>query len=317
MQFVFVQWISAATVNASYALMMGVLAAQLWLRDTEDSSYQQVYKKLHAAMGTGLVTGVAATLLSLWQASATMADLPLVESGPSLWVTFANTSYAHFGLVSLLILALGCGLHFVLRRYDQSSLHRWAVLGILMAFAICRVATGHAAENGLFGAATALELIHVLSMALWVGSVIVAAWIVIPPSSRTVLPSSIGPYLKSLSRSATVALAAVLATGIYNAIRVLNKPAELGATEYGWVLTTKLCFVGIAIALGAWNRFSGFPALDAAAAKPATEQKALRVITSILRAESIALLIVLLAAAVLTANAPPASNDPRETSTQK
>ena len=131
------------------------------------------------------------------------------------------------------------------------------------------------------------------------------------------MPSSIGPYLKSLSSSATVALAAVLATGIYNAIRVLNKPAELGTTEYGWVLTTKLCFVGIAIALGAWNRFSGFPAVEAAAAQPATEQNALRVITSILRAESIALVIVLFAAIVLTANAPPASNDASETSAQR
>ena len=181
MQFVFVQWVSAVMVNASYALMMGVLAAQLWLRDTEDGGYQNVHKRLHAAMGIGLVTGLAATLTSLWQASATMADVPLLQSGPTLWVMFADTSYGHFGLVSLLILVLGGVLHFVLRRFDQSSLHRWAVLGVLVGFAICRVATGHAAENEHLGVAAAAELIHVLSMALWFGSVIVAAWIVIPP----------------------------------------------------------------------------------------------------------------------------------------
>ena len=304
-------------VNASYALMMGVLAAQLWLRDTEDSDYQKVHEKLHAAMSIGLVTGLATTLLSLWQASATMADVPLLQSGPSLWVMFANTSYGHFGLLSLLILALGGVMQFVLRRFDQSSLHRCAVLGVLVAFAICRVGTGHAAENGLLGVATAAELIHVLSMALWFGSVIVAAWIVIPTSAKTARPSSIALYLKSLSSWATVALAAVLATGIYNAVRVLNQPAELGTTMYGWVLTTKLCLVGIAIALGALNRFSGFPAVEAAATQPAIEQNALRVITSILRAESIVLVIVLLAAAVLTANAPPVSYDASKTSTQQ
>lgn len=317
MQFVFVQWISVAMVNASYALMMGVLAAQLWLRDTEDSDYQKVHEKLHAAMGIGLLTGLAATLLSLWQASATMADVPVLQSGPTLWVMFADTSYGHFGLVSLLILVLGGVLHFVLQRYGQSSLHHWAVVGVLLAFAICRVATGHAAENGLFSVAAMAELIHVLSMALWFGSVIVAAWIVIPTTTRTAIPSCIASYFKSLSSSATVALAGVLATGVYNAVRVLNQPAELGTTEYGWVLTTKLCFVGIAIALGAWNRFSGFPAVEAAATEPAIEQNALRLITSILRTESIALMIVLLAAVVLTANAPPASNDASETSSQK
>ena len=317
MQFVFVQWFSTAMVNASYALVMGVLAAQLWLRRTDHGKHHCIHEKLHAAMDVGLVVAFAATLILLWQTSATMADVPLLESGPSLWVIFADTSFGKFGLVSLLILALGGVLHFALRHIDQSSLYHSAILGVLLAFAICRIATGHAAENGLFGVATAVELIHVLSMALWFGSVIVAAWIVIPTSAMTALPGGIAPYLKSLSSWATVSLAVVLATGIYNAIRVLNKPAELGTTEYGWVLTTKLCFVGIAIALGAWNRFSGFPAVEAAAAESATKQTKLNVIASILRAESIALMIVLLAAAVLTANAPPASNGASETSTLK
>ena len=308
MQLAFVQWVSTAMGNASYALMLGVLAAQLWLRHTGNGEHQRVHEKLHAAMGIGLVAGLAATLVSLWQASATMADVPLRESGPSLWAMFANTSYGRFGLASLLVLIVGCVLHFARRRGGHSSPHRTAVLGILVAFALCRVVTGHAAENGLFGVATVAELIHVLSMALWFGSVIVAAWIVIPTSARAAAPGAIAPYLTSLSSWATGALAAVLATGLYNAFRVLNHPAELGSTEYGWVLTTKLCFVGIAIALGGWNRFIGFPAVFAAAAELNTEKTKLHTITSVLRAESIALLIVLFAAAVLTANAPPTSN---------
>ena len=153
--------------------------------------------------------------------------------------------------------------------------------------------------------ATVAELIHVLSMALWSGSVIVAAWIVIPTRARAAPQCSIAPYLTSLSNWATGALAAVLGTGVYNAFRVLSQPAELVSTEYGWVLTTKLCFVGIAIALGGWNRFIGFPAVLAAAAEPDTEKTKLHVIASVLRAESIALLIVLFAAGVLTASAPP------------
>ena len=259
-------------------------------------------------MGIGLVGGLAATLLSLWQASAAMADVALLESGPSLWVMFANTSYGRFGLASVLVLMVGAVLHFVQRLHRQSSAHRAALWGLLLAFAMCRVAIGHAAENGLFGVAAAAELIHVLSMALWSGAVIVAAWVVLPTIERVAAPDSITPYLTSLSGWATGALAAVLATGLYNAFRVLNQPAELGSTEYGWVLTTKLCIVGIAIALGGWNRFIGFPAVLAAVTEPDTRKNNLHAITRVLRVESIALLIVLLAAAVLTASAPPSSN---------
>ncbi len=259
-------------------------------------------------MGIGLVGGLAATLVSLWQASAAMADVPLLESGPSLWVMFANTAYGHFGLASVLVLMVGTALHYGRQRHWQGPAHRAALLGLLIAFAMCRVATGHAAENGLIGVVPAVELIHVLSMALWSGAVIVAAWVVLPTIGRLAVPGNNAPYLTSLSIWATGALAAVLATGLYNVFRVLNQPAELGSTEYGWVLTTKLCLVGVATALGAWNRFIGFPAAIAAVAGPDTGKNHLHAIMWVLRVESIALLIVLLAAAALTASAPPSSS---------
>lgn len=308
MQLSTVQLVATVVVNASYALMMGVLAAQLWSRHMGEGQRQGVQEKLRSAMGVGLVAGFAATLLSLWQASAAMADVPLLESGPSLWVMFANTSYGRYGLASVLVLIVGAVLHFATRLHRQSSAHRAAFWGLLLAFAVCRVATGHAAENGLLGVATAAELIHVLSMASWFGAVIVAAWIVLPAIGRVAAPGSIAPYLTSLSSWATGALAAVLATGLYNAFRVLNQLAELGSTEYGWVLTTKLCLVGIAIALGGWNRFIGFPAVLAGVDESDSKKNNLREITWVLRVESFALLMVLLAAAVLTGNAPPSSN---------
>ena len=308
MQLSTVQLVATVVGNASYALMMGVLVAQRWSGGMGAGLRQRVQKKLGSAMGVGLIAGLAATLLSLWQASATMADVPLLESGPNLWGMFVNTSYGRFGLASVLVLTVGVVLHFARRLAWQSSAHRTALLGLLLAFAMCRVATGHAAENGFLGVATAVELIHVLSMALWSGAVIVAPWAVLPIIGRVAEPGSVAPYLTSLSSWATGALAAVMATGLYNAFRVLNQPAELGSTEYGWVLTTKLCFVGIAIALGGWNRFIGFPAVLTAVGELDGKKNDLHEITRVLRAESVALLIVLLAAAILTASAPPSSN---------
>ena len=307
MQLSFVQSVSTTMVNASYALIVGVLAAQQWLRWAGDGEHPEVRENLQAATGTGLVAAAGATLLSLWQASATMADVPLLESGPSLWALFASTYYGRFGLALLTILIVGAVSHFGLRRRRQGVAYHAVILCLLVAFAICRVATGHAAENDLVSVAAAVELAHVLSMALWFGSVMVAAWMVLPSVGSIAPPTRITPYLASLSSWATGALAVVIATGVYNTVRVLNQPAELIGSEYGWVLTIKLCFVGTAIVLGAWNRFIEFPAAFAVATDPDAAKNKLHRIMSILRAESIALLVVVFAAAVLTANAPPAS----------
>ena len=234
-----------------------------------------------------------------------MADVPLLQSGPSLWVMFAGTSYGQFGLASLGILGIGAVVHFGLRRRLQTFTYRMVILCVLMLFAVCRVATGHASENGLVSVATAVEFVHLQAMALWLGSVLVGAWVVVPHLARNQAPSGTQGYLSALSSWATVALAGVLTTGLYNAFRVLNAPSELFGTEYGWVLTTKLCFVAIAIALGGWNRFVGFPRVLGAA--PVSVDVSLRSITTVLRVESIALLIVVVAAGVLTASAPPTS----------
>ena len=305
MQLSLFQVVATASVNVSYALTVGAMAASLWLGKIEETKRLAIQTNLAFATGVGFLGAIVATLMSLWQASATMADVPLLQSGPSLWGMFATTSYGEFGLASLGILVIGAAIHFGLRRRLQVGTYRTAVLCVLGLFAACRIATGHASENGLVSVATAVELVHSLSMALWLGSVLVAAWVVLPTFARLKMAAPMPTYLAALSSWATVALAGVLSTGLYNAFRVLNAPTELVSTEYGWVLTTKLCFVGIAIALGGWNRFVGFPRTLQAAQAPIDWK--LRAITVVLRVESIALLIVVLAAAVLTASAPPTS----------
>jgi putative copper resistance protein D len=294
-----------ALVNASFALLVGTLVAQRWQAQSGGGCGNEVSGMLHDAMRSGFVVGAGATLLSLWQVSATIADVSLLESGPGLWVLFVRTSYGVLGVASFLTLGVGGVLSFALRRHSQDTAYQALISGLLLAFAVCRVAMGHAAEDGLLSVSATIELVHLLATASWAGSVAAAAWVVLPGIAGTAPAARIEGYLFALSRWATGALAAVLATGVYNAYRVLNTPAELIQSDYGWVLTTKLCFVGIAVALGAWNRFIGFPAALAGETMVETKKNTLQSITRVLRFESIALLIVLLAAAVLTASAPP------------
>jgi copper resistance protein D len=115
----------------------------------------------------------------------------------------------------------------------------------------------------------------------------------------------VADYLKSLSNWAAVALTAILATGVYNSYRVLGSVRDLIESDYGHVLVFKLCFVLVGIALGAVNRFYGLPAILSLAATQMNARHALLRVIRILRIESIALLLVTVAAGLLTSSAPP------------
>ena len=108
-----------------------------------------------------------------------------------------------------------------------------------------------------------------------------------------------------MSDWATVALVGILATKTYNAYRVLGSPRQLIEVGCGQVLTFKLCLVFIAIALGGFNKFVGLPASLSVGESAAKAHRGLRTVIAALRIESIALLLVLMAAAVLTSSAPP------------
>lgn len=72
------------------------------------------------------------------------------------------------------------------------------------------------------------------------------------------------------------------------------------------MLAIKLCLVAVAVGLGAFNRFVGFPAVTIAITADSANAQAMQHLIFVLRLESDVLLGVLMAAAVLTNTAPPA-----------
>ena len=293
-------------LNASFATMVGILAARFWLDRDGHPWKQTTLERLSMAMGVAIVVGGVATLLSLWQAAATMGDVPLAQAGPALWANFVTTRYGEAGLVSLVLLTVGGLMHFPGALPQRGIGYDAGMTCLVVLYALCRVSIGHATENGPVSIAVGIELTHLLLMALWVGSVVVSGWLVLPNApSAGPAKSSVTPYLASLSSWASFALAGILATGVYNAFRVLKTPGDLLDTSYGWVLTTKLCFIVIAIGLGGWNRFFGFPAVEASRGPTQLASRRMRPVIAVLRVESVALLVALAAAAVLTGSEPP------------
>jgi putative copper resistance protein D len=298
---------ATALVNISLAGMVGVLASRFWLMKATAQSGEQVIKRLSLAMTVGLFACVIATALSLWSEAAVMGDSPWLDAGTAFFKMLAGTHYGHAGLAALSILLLALVAHWRLdrRRADMGTIGIMAALVLLLAAA--RVSSGHAYENGPLSVAVCVEFLHLLLMSLWAGSVFVAGWVVLPcvAANKSNPDEGRTAYLTTLSDWSTAALVGIIATGAYNTYRVLGGPRDLIAGDYGHILLFKLFFVLVAIALGGFNRFHGLPVALSPKGTPTEKQRGLGAVIAILRIESIVLLLVLMAAAILTTSAPP------------
>ena len=290
---------ATALINISFAWVVGVLTSRLWLMNQTAGWQMTVDKRLSTAMLAGLLVCMTGIFLSLWTESAVMGDVAWLEAGPAFAQMLASTHYGHAGAAALAFLAIALLVHWF-RRGEAPSMTYLSILSVLLFFtAAARVTIGHAYENGPFSIAVAVEWLHLVVMALWAGIVFVAGWLVLPRvlAGNSTPTNEVATYLTSMSNWAGGALAGILATGAYNAYRVLGSPSQLIEVDYGQVLTFKLCLVVIAVALGGFNKFVGLSG--------ATSQRGLRTVITVLRIESVVLLLVLMAAAVLTSSAPP------------
>lgn len=291
---------ATALTNASFAWVVGVLASRFWLLNPATAWQRSAAKRLSSAMLPGLIACAVGIFLSLWTESSMMGDVAWLDAWPVCAQMMTTTHYGHAGIAALALLGVTMVGHWLLDRSDAGMVYVGSIAALLLLVGAARVTIGHAFEHGAVSIAVAVEWLHLLLMALWAGIVFVAGWLVLPDMlANEAAPSKErAAYLGSMSNWAAAALLAILLTGAYNAYRVLNSPRDLVEVDYGNVLSFKVALVLLAIALGGFNKLVGLPA--------AASQAGLRRVIFVLRIESIALLLVLIAAAVLTSSAPPA-----------
>lgn len=299
MEFTAPQAAATALINISLAWIVGVLASRYWLMKQTAPWQGAAIKRLSSAMLAGFLACIAGLFLSLWTESAMMADVPWLDAWPVCVQMMATTHYGHTGVAVVALLVIAMVVHWRLKGPNAGLRYVGSLAVLLLLVAAARVTIGHAFEHGALSIAVWVEWLHLLSMSIWAGVVFVAGWVVLPRvmASELVATRERAAYLTSMSNWAAAALVGILATGAYNAYRVLGSPRQLIEVDYGQVLTFKLCLVVIAIVLGGFNKFVGLPA--------ATSQRGLRNVITVLRIESVVLLLVLMAAAVLTSSAPP------------
>ena len=201
----------------------------------------------------GLVATTAADLVTRAQTMAGGASPAVIGALPAV------LRHTHFGAMWIARFAL-LALALVLAAASSRTL-RVASLGLALAIALTTTLTGHAADWGDLTLSAGIDWMHVVATTAWTGGLIALALAVLKEARPWPL-GVLGGCMRRFSRLAGFCVAAVLATGLYNAWVQLEGPSDLVTTIYGRVLAVKVLLVLGLLWFGAVNRYAVVPDLD-------------------------------------------------------
>ncbi|CAJ4520831.1 CopD family protein [Burkholderia pseudomallei] len=294
-----------ALQSVCFAIAVGVLLGDQWLARAASPWQAQVGRRLARTLRLAALGMLLSSMLAFWVHCALMSETALWDAWPAVRSMLAGTGYGRAWLAGAALMLAVVGLSFA--RSGGDARVPFALWLALAGVALARSNGGHPVDAGLFSAPVWIDWLHLLAISAWVGLVIVATYVVVPrlADARGGERRNGAAFVQSLSDAATFALVVLLSTGAYNGWRGVGAPANLIGSAYGQVLLLKLALVAFAAALGGHNRFFEMPALLAAFKAPPDARafvRSLRRFGVVLQVESVVLLGVIAAAAVLASS---------------
>jgi putative copper resistance protein D len=290
----------ASLMNIAFAFAVGSALLAAWLAKDGGQKVAPARPALLRAqrsLVTAAVVLVLADLGWLIYQSATMSGVGLPEA---VGVVPSVLTQTHVGFAWSV--AFGGALVLLLTSVaSHEGVLRNALLWLaVIAVAAGKAALGHAADAGIASTAIAMQTLHVLVTGVWGGLALSAGLAVLPAldtsTARGVLIRTAG----QVSRVSLVAVAFVVLTGAFNAVRGSGGSFEaIDASTWGHVLTLKLALVALALVLGGLNRFSALPRLQ----RTASTMDA-HTFNNVMYLEALAMLGIFVAAAVLSHSIP-------------
>lgn len=296
------------------AATIGALSCRIWVVSPDTT--QILHKRLWYWLGISLFMLIVSSFVLFIGRTAEMSQQPLSTVWALLPAVARQTQFGHIWLMRLPVLAVLVILWFVGRRSTHGNTVPTLMLIGLMIIAFTRSATGHPADEGQFTAPEWIDWLHLLSISVWVGTLLAMIVSVFPTLRHTAIsPPLIAQTTTRLSRLSAAALTIILITGVLSAYHYLMHWDNLWLTDYGRILIVKLVFVAGAIALGATNRFVYVPRIvtwahhrtahEPNAASKTVINQALRPLMYAIGCEVSILMAALLAASVLLHGMPP------------
>ncbi len=128
-----------------------------------------------------------------------------------------------------------------------------ATLAGAAALVVSLSLSGHAVTGRWEPLGFIADLVHVAAAAVWVGGLLVLAAVLFRPRPR-VEPGELEGVVRRFSATALVAVAAIVASGVFQSWRQVGSWGQLTETDYGSVLLLKVTLVLAAVEAGWFSR---------------------------------------------------------------
>ncbi len=259
-----------------------------------------------AAAGAGVVASAAGLVLQGATAGATSfwGALDLNVLGDVIGTRFGTVwclRLAAFAVLGTLIALPALGTEPVLRL---------AAVALAAFLCLTPALAGHASAVDPTVLLVPANFLHVSAMSIWVGGVITLL-IAVPAATRRLSPPERTPLLaEAVARFSTVAIfavAALVASGIAQAIPELESLSDLTDTAFGRALLVKGVLLALLLTLGAWNRQRARPRLAQLSARGEPPGETGALLRRSLRAEALLMVSVLGVTAALVSYPPPST----------
>ena len=304
----FLSVLNAAVDRGALAVIMAGAITGLWLAPARESPAGKSLLRGWIFVAV-LGCGVAATM-DLLLRTAALADVAPLSAWSFVPKVLGQSDYGAYWQLRAAVWSAMLLMSVALLRGLGTALQYWGLLFAAAATALLMSVTGHAGEHGIWSLPNLVNWAHLIGISLWGGAIVLFAVVVIPPLLHQPRANHAANSAGRLSSLATVALAVVVASGVYNAWRQMGAVSDLWTTSYGLILLVKLALVAVMMAIGAFNKFRLVPMLQNVATVPAAQprrdaQAFAGKLLSVLRADSLVYVGVLVAAVLLAMQEPP------------
>jgi copper transport protein len=216
---------------------------------SDDSARRRLRRVARGAAVVGaLAFWLAVPVIALYQ-------LGLPASGLARWSTWSALAAAEWGVPA----AVAVGLGVAVAALPAGAPDRARSVVVLAGCVVALVApslTGHTRATSPEAVVIAVDMLHLLAGALWLGGLVSIGLVLRDLAS---LDDSGAGVIARFSTWASAALALLVVTGTLMAWRIAGSWDALLDTGYGAFLLVKVLVVLVAITLAAWNRFALLP----------------------------------------------------------
>ncbi len=234
--------------------------------------------------------------------ASVMTETPLSEVSSIIPVFLTKTKYGQFTLIRTGLLAVLAFISLIsLFRRTRAVTFLGALISVSLLATICM--SGHKGAQGYFNLPFALDLLHTLTVAMWMGGLffILLCFSFLMREAGEELWGTFHGMINRFSDLATYCVTVALATGLGLALFSIKSAEILVETRYGVVLIVKTLIAVSIFLLGGANKFLLLPAINRAGEGEWQRLRVLRSrLHSIVRVEAFIGLAVLLATSLLT-----------------